>query len=241
MTQQLLNTYYGANQDLDVLIDKIKHSINQDVNTLVTHFEMTDDIQEHLQDQLNTHIHIFDTVDDYQTAYGIDSPWTRPKSIIYLESAHCLFQNKLHLDLTNQPSVAIMTAGTADQPVADEAALTVLLQGFNVTFGADAGINNLAKTQSTLNDLEQNANVIIAAQGFEGMLPCVVASLSNLPIISVPTDTGYGVSKDGTVALNTSLSACTSGITTVNINNGFGAGQFAVRICQQIKQFSKNH
>lgn len=203
---------------------------------------MDDNLKDKIRHELNTSfIWTFNTVKDYLDAYNDGSPITNSNRFIYLESAHCLFQNKLHLDLTNQPSVAIMTAGTADQPVADEAALTVLLQGFNVTFGADAGINNLAKTQSTLNTLEQNANVIITVQGFEGMLPCVVASLSNLPIISVPTDTGYGVSKDGTVALNTSLSACTSGITTVNINNGFGAGQFAVRICQQIKQFNQNH
>lgn len=71
---------------------------------------------------------------------------------------------------------------------------------------------------------------IISVQGFEGALPVVLAGLTELPIIAVPTNTGYGVASKGYTALNTALSSCTSGITVVNIGNGFGAGEFAVHI-----------
>lgn len=75
---------------------------------------------------------------------------------------------------------------------------------------------------------------IISVQGFEGALPVVLAGLTSLPIVSVPTSTGYGVSAKGYTALNTSLSSCTSGISVVNINNGFGAGEAVVRILDVI-------
>lgn len=88
---------------------------------------------------------------------------------------------------------------------------------------------------SQLDYINKN-QAVISVQGFEGALPVVLAGLTSLPIISVPTSTGYGIANKGYTALNTSLSSCTSGISAVNIDNGFGAGEVAVRILNVIEQ-----
>ena len=237
---QTLTTFYGSNQNSDILSTKIKHVLNTETKNLITH------LSKDLFKQLNAQLPIPSVTSYYPTNPKADidvyeQENVKRKILIYNPDAHLAFINQLHLDLTHHPSVALMNAGTADTPVMYEAGITVLLSGFNIHIKSDSGINHLDKTQQDLKSIEEETNCIITCQGFEGMLPCVIAGLTNLPIISVPTSTGYGVSKDGTVALNTSLSACTPGITTVNINNGFGAGQFAVRLCEQIQSFNENN
>lgn len=237
---QTLTTFYGSNQNSDILATKIKHVLDTKTNILITH--LTKDLFKQLDAQLPIpSVTSYYTTDPKADIDVYEKENVKRNILIYNPDAHLAFINQLHLDLTHHPSVALMTAGTADTPVMYEAGITVLLSGFNIHIKSDSGINHLDKTQQDLKSIEQKANCIITCQGFEGMLPCVIAGLTNLPIISVPTSTGYGVSQNGTVALNTSLSACTPGITTVNINNGFGAGQFAIRLCEQIQSFNENN
>lgn len=237
---QTLTTFYGANQNAETLTAKIKNVLDNETNILITH--LSKDSFKQLDAQLPIpSVTAYYPADPKADINVYEQENIKRKILIYNPYAHLAFINQLHLDLTHHPSVALMTAGTADTPVMYEAGITILLSGFDIHIKSDSGINHLDKTQRDLKSIEEETNCIITCQGFEGMLPCVIAGLTNLPIISVPTSTGYGVSQNGTVALNTSLSACTPGITTVNINNGFGAGQFAVRLCKQIQSFNENN
>jgi NCAIR mutase (PurE)-related protein len=119
--------------------------------------------------------------------------------------------------------VVVVTAGTADVPVGDEAALTAELMGNRVERIYDvgvAGIHRLLDHRETLT----SARVIVAVAGMDGVLPTVVAGLTDCPVIGVPTSTGYGAGGKGEAALLTMLNSCAAGLTVVNIDNGFGAG-----------------
>ena len=123
-------------------------------------------------------------------------------------------------------TIAIVTAGTSDIPVAEEAALTAeamgnrLLKLFDVGV---AGIHRLLSRRETL----QSARVIVCVAGMEGALPSVVGGLVSVPVIAVPTSIGYGASFGGVAALLGMLNSCSSNVTVVNIDNGFGAGYVA--------------
>lgn len=128
--------------------------------------------------------------------------------------------------------VVVVTAGTADLPVGDEAALTAELMGQQVTRVQDvgvAGIHRLVAHRQTLAE----ARVIVAIAGMEGALPSVIAGLTDCPIIGVPTSTGYGAGAGGQAALLAMLNSCAAGLTVVNIDNGFGAGFAAAMINRQ--------
>ncbi len=122
--------------------------------------------------------------------------------------------------------VVVITAGTADEPVGEEAALTAELMGNRVRRIFDvgvAGIHRLTAHRETL----VGARVIVAVAGMDGVLPTVVAGLTGCPVVAVPTSTGYGAGADGHAALLTMLNSCAAGLTVVNIDNGFGAGYAA--------------
>lgn len=126
-------------------------------------------------------------------------------------------------------TVTILTAGTSDIPVAEEAAVTAELNGFQVTRLWDvgvAGIHRLLANQAVL----QNAEVVIVVAGMEGALPSVVGGLVSVPVVAVPTSIGYGASFGGIAALLGMLNSCSSGVGVMNIDNGFGAAMLAARI-----------
>ncbi|MBI1841111.1 MAG: nickel pincer cofactor biosynthesis protein LarB [Verrucomicrobia bacterium] len=125
--------------------------------------------------------------------------------------------------------IVVLCAGTSDMPVAEEAAITADFMGNTVERIYDVGVAGLHRLLSRL-DAVQSANVVIAVAGMEGALPSVVAGLISKPVIAVPTDVGYGASFGGTAALLAMLNSCASGLTVVNINNGFGAGYAASQI-----------
>lgn len=125
--------------------------------------------------------------------------------------------------------VLVLSAGTSDLPVAQEAAVTAAVMGANVITVYDVGVSGIHRLFSHLNDME-TANVIITVAGMEGALPSVVAGLTDKPIIAVPTSVGYGASFGGLAALLAMLNSCGSGVTVVNIDNGFGAGYSAALI-----------
>jgi len=125
--------------------------------------------------------------------------------------------------------VLIVTAGTSDIPVAEEAAVTCELLGCKVKRLYDVGVAGMHRLTANLKQFDE-ADVIIVLAGMEGALPSVVAGLTNKPVIAVPTSVGYGANFEGMAALLGMLSSCSSGIGVVNIDNGFGAGALAAVI-----------
>ena len=120
-------------------------------------------------------------------------------------------------------TVLVVTAGTSDVPVAEEAAVTCEALGNRVCRTYDVGVAGLHRLLENLGAI-QEASVIIAVAGMEGALPSVVAGLAPCPVIAVPTSIGYGASLGGIAALLAMLNSCAGGVTVVNIDNGFGAG-----------------
>ena len=125
----------------------------------------------------------------------------------------------------------IVTAGTADLPAAEEAALTASLMGCPPQRINDVGVAGLHRLLSQLDALRA-ARVIVVAAGMEAALAGVVAGLVSAPVIAVPTSAGYGASFGGLAALLGMLNACAPGVAVVNIDNGFGAGYLAAQICR---------
>ncbi len=119
--------------------------------------------------------------------------------------------------------IAVVTAGTSDIPVAEEAALVAETMGNRVTRIWDAGVAGIHRILSE-REVLQSARVVIVAAGMEGALPSVVGGLVKVPVIAVPTSIGYGASFGGIAALLGMLNSCASNVTVVNIDNGFGAG-----------------
>jgi NCAIR mutase (PurE)-related protein len=119
--------------------------------------------------------------------------------------------------------IAVVTAGTSDIPVAEEAALTAETMGNRVKRIWDAGVAGIHRILAE-RELLQNCRVVIVAAGMEGALPSVVGGLVKVPVIAVPTSIGYGASLNGIAALLGMLNSCSSNVTVVNIDNGFGAG-----------------
>jgi pyridinium-3,5-biscarboxylic acid mononucleotide synthase len=130
-----------------------------------------------------------------------------------------------------RPGIVVMSAGTSDQPVAEEAALTAAVMGHEVRRVYDVGVAGLHRLMSHRQAL-LDARVIVAVAGMEGALPSVVAGLVDCPVIGVPTSTGYGTGAGGFAALMAMLNSCASGVAVVNIDNGFGAGCLAALINQ---------
>ena len=130
------------------------------------------------------------------------------------------------------PGITLVAGGTADMPVAEEAAATAELMGNQIERVFDVGVAGLHRLLDKLPVLRR-ANVIIVVAGMEGALPSVVGGLVSAPVIAVPTSIGYGASFGGIAALLTMLNSCAPGIAVVNIDNGFGAGYMAGLINRQ--------
>lgn len=122
--------------------------------------------------------------------------------------------------------LAVCAAGTADLPVAEEAALVAEFTGITVERYYDVGVAGLHRLLSKIEQIKK-ADVIIAVAGMEGALPSVVAGLVSAPVIAVPTSVGYGASFQGLTALLAMLNSCAEGVSVVNIDNGFGAAMVA--------------
>lgn len=125
--------------------------------------------------------------------------------------------------------IVVAAAGTSDLYVAEEAALTAEFLGNEVTRLYDVGVAGIHRLLAHTQDILE-ANVIVAAAGMEGALPSVIAGMASCPVIAVPTSVGYGASFGGAAALLAMLNSCASGVSVVNIDNGFGAGYQAAMI-----------
>jgi len=128
--------------------------------------------------------------------------------------------------VTGKGAILVMTAGTTDIPVAEEAAVTAELMGNRVETLYDVGVAGIHRLLAEKGKLEK-AHVLVVVAGMEGALPSVVAGLVDRPVIAVPTSVGYGTSFGGITALLAMLNSCASGVAVVNIDNGFGAGYIA--------------
>lgn len=135
--------------------------------------------------------------------------------------------------------VAVVSAGTSDLPVAEEAAQTLEFAGARVNRITDVGVAGLHRLLARLDDLRA-ASIVIAVAGMEGALPSVLGGLVAAPVIAVPTSVGYGASLSGLSALLGMLNSCASGLTVVNIDNGFGAAVAAVRLLQAAAKMTKS-
>ena len=134
-------------------------------------------------------------------------------------------------DAPRRPGVMVLSGGTADLPVAEEAAITAELMGNEVDRAYDVGISGVHRLLDQLPRLRQ-AKVVVAVAGMEGALPSIVSGLIAVPVIAVPTSTGYGASFSGLAPLLAMLNTCSPGVAVVNIDNGFGAGYIAALINQ---------
>jgi hypothetical protein len=134
---------------------------------------------------------------------------------------------------TPESRIAIITAGTSDMPVAEEAAITAELLGNNVVRIYDAGVAGIHRLVDKLPEI-RNCRVIIVIAGMEGALASVVGGLVDKPVIAVPTSVGYGANFGGISALLAMLTSCSTGVTVVNIDNGFGAGFAASMINKMV-------
>ena len=150
------------------------------------------------------------------------------KNAVYHERGRCVTIIK-SVAPRRPGTIAAVCAGTSDLPVLEEAAVTAEIMGNEVVRIADVGVAGLHRLLGRL-DIIQAANVIIVVAGMEGALPSVVAGLVSKPVIAVPTSIGYGASFGGLAALLGMLNSCGSGVTVVNIDNGFGAGYAASQI-----------
>ena len=155
----------------------------------------------------------------------------------YLAERFALAYDKLsHLGIVNrckeitaQGSIVVATGGTSDIPVAEEAALTAEALGNQVERLYDVGVAGIHRLLSHVDTLSK-ASVIVAVAGMEGALASVIGGLSDCPVIAVPTSVGYGANFQGLSALLSMLNSCASGVSVVNIDNGFGAGYLASMI-----------
>lgn len=138
------------------------------------------------------------------------------------ESARLIRIHRDHTEL-GVGSIAVVTAGTSDIPVAEEAALTAETMGNYVQRIWDVGVAGIHRVLAE-RTLIQSARVVIVAAGMEGALPSVVGGLVRVPVVAIPTSVGYGASFGGVAALLGMLNSCASNVTVVNIDNGFGAG-----------------
>jgi NCAIR mutase (PurE)-related protein len=144
----------------------------------------------------------------------------------YLEGARIVVLGAAPEPTRGRGTIAVLSAGTADIPIAEEAAVTAELDGNRVSRIFDVGVAGLHRLLSHREAVEK-AEVLVVVAGMDGVLPTVVAGLFSRPVIAVPTSIGYGASMGGIAALLTMLNSCATGVAVVNIDNGFGAGRMA--------------
>jgi pyridinium-3,5-biscarboxylic acid mononucleotide synthase len=172
-----------------------------------------------------------------EKAETVQQAWS---DFIYNDVAQILFwKDQTNSDSVAQGYIAVICAGTSDLRVAEEAAITAEVLGSKVHRIYDVGVAGIHRLLSHADEI-QNATVSVVVAGMEGALPSVVGGLVSHPVIAVPTSVGYGANFNGLSALLTMLNSCASGISVVNIDNGFGGGYNAVLIHQLAQKGVKN-
>ena len=157
------------------------------------------------------------------------------KKLLYNTASQTAIYGKKPSINKNKANIAIICAGTSDMPSVLEAQQTLYISGIKSDIFADLGVAGLWRIQKYLDKI-MKYKVLIVAAGMDGALVSVIGGLVSLPIIALPTSTGYGVANKGVTALNAMLVSCSPGISVVNIDNGYGAASAAIRISNVIKQ-----
>ncbi len=179
-------------------------------------------------ERLRTALYRNDAVEDAQGG------WADLHFIYDPEAGTLAAHTEAHRSPEEQGCAGLLTAGTSDIPVAEEAALVMEHMGCRVVRGYDVGVAGIHRLLTPLTHIiEAGADVIVVVAGMEGALPSVVAGLVDIPVVGVPTSTGYGLGGDGTAALCSILQSCSPGIVAVNIDNGVGAGAAAALIAKR--------
>ncbi len=202
---------YGASKTVEVLVDILAFYEESGQPAFVTK------LQEHKIQQLL--VHYPDAF--YDTLSGVFSVNRKTEGL-------------------REGEIAIVSAGSADQFVVNEAFYTLEYLGHKATCIQDIGVSGLHRLLSRLETLRQ-FKVLIVVAGFEGALPTVMGGLLPQPIIAVPASVGYGVAAEGQSALTTMLASCANGITVVNIDNGYGAAMAAFRIMNNLLDAASRH
>jgi pyridinium-3,5-biscarboxylic acid mononucleotide synthase len=170
---------------------------------------------------------------EHRAALGEAAAAAQLKVVDYAHSARVL--REAFVADAVQGKVGLLTAGTSDVPVADEARMVVEACGLGARLEADLGVAGLHRFVGPLAaTLEWGADVIVVAAGMDGVLPGLVAGLIDVPVIGLPVSTGYGRGGAGEAALGTMLQSCSTGLMVVNIDNGIGAGAAAVLIAARV-------
>ncbi|TXT58056.1 MAG: hypothetical protein BAJALOKI1v1_1770006 [Promethearchaeota archaeon] len=157
--------------------------------------------------------------------------------LIYELAKIIIIKEKTHIFIKRSGVVGIISAGSSDVPVAEEAKIIAEIMGAKVLTSYDVGIAGIHRIFKPLQQMiKERVDVIIVLAGMEGTLPGVVASLIDVPVIGVPISSGYGIGKNGEGALITMLQSCSPGLLVVNIDNGFGAGASAALIANRVQK-----
>ncbi|MBS3817810.1 MAG: nickel pincer cofactor biosynthesis protein LarB, partial [Candidatus Thermoplasmatota archaeon] len=143
------------------------------------------------------------------------------------EEAGIIAVGEIELDV--EGDVAIVTGGSSDVPIAEEAAVTLEELGYSVERLYDVGVAGIHRLLPNLQELRES-DVVIVAAGMDGTLPGIVSGMIGTPVVGIPTSVGYGTAREGRSALETMLNSCATGLAVVNIDNGYGAAAFVHHI-----------
>lgn len=247
--EKLLEQVAGGKVDTAAALEKLAHLPFQELahSTLDLHRELRQGTPEVVFGQNKSIDQINDNLTRVHATHGraLATRVSRGKArrilrdhpregLAYHETARCLtlgLPEARHE--TDGPYVAIVTAGTSDLAISDEASLTLRFLGHSFVQITDIGVAGIHRILPHL-DCLRKATAVIAIAGMEGALPSVLGGFLSSPIVAVPTSTGYGTAKKGETALHAMLTSCASGIAVVNIDNGFGAALFAHTLLQQV-------
>jgi len=235
--EEILNEFKRGNVSLSEVLLKIKSLPYKDLDfvKIDTHRTLRKGFPETIFCQGKTTDQIVKIIESFEQGQNILA--TKANQEIFNEvkkkfpQAEYNFQAKtiiiINQKIKNKPGkILIITAGTSDIPVAEEAVVTAEIMGNKVEKVYDVGVAGVHRLLD-IKDKIFNANVIIVVAGMEGALASIVGGLASQPVIAVPTSIGYGASFKGIAPLLTMLNSCAEGVVVVNIDNGFGAGYFA--------------
>lgn len=229
---QLKNLPY---EDLGfAMVDHHRHLRTGCPETIFSEGKTPDQIRGIAERMLDKNVNIMATRAD-QSVYQVLK--VLGPSVHYYETARIVVINRQDITKTTS-TILVITAGTSDIPVAEEAAVTAETMGNRVERLFDVGVAGLHRLLSNKNKID-SANVLVIVAGMDGALPSVVAGLTDKPVIAVPTSVGYGASFGGLSALLTMLNSCANGVTVVNIDNGYGAG-YSASIINKIAEKALN-
>ncbi len=241
--KHLLDRFKSGNIDMNTALDKLKNLPYEDLGfamvdhhrelrtgypeTIFSEGKTLNQIKGIVREMLDRNVNIMATragIEVFEALKEFEA------EVEYHEQARIVVFNKTPIKKTKS-KILVMTAGTSDIPVAEEAGVTAEVMGNSVERLFDVGVAGIHRLLSNKAKIDE-ASVMVVVAGMDGALPSVVAGLTDKPVIAVPTSVGYGASFGGLSALLTMLNSCANGVTVVNIDNGYGAGYSASTINQ---------